>query len=210
MASATRTYRSALRERQAEQTRDRIIAAAARTFSAQGYQATTLAAIAREAGVSVETVKAAGPKAELLIAAFEVTFSGAEGVKSFPETPVGVGLIELPDDVFVAAVVERIAEANKRSFALWTVLVGASLSDRTVEAALQLMLERRRDSFLEFSAQLGRRGIVSADTDTTALADVLSFHFSPEGFQQLVAQSGWSMQRYAAWLSAAARAGVAG
>jgi hypothetical protein len=160
--------------------------------------------------VSVETVKAAAPKSELLIAAFEVTFAGTEGGRPFPETPVGAGLMDIPDEQFVPAVVGRIAEANARSFALWTVLVGAALSDPTVEAALQAMLERRRESFLGFAGELQRRGIISAQADTTALSDVLSFQFSPEGFQQLVAQSGWSRTRYVDWLTAAARAGVAG
>lgn len=206
----TRPYRSALRERQAEQTRERIIAAAAHTFASEGYQAATMAAIARRAGVSVETVKTAGPKPELLISAFEFTFAGTEGKTPFPETPAGAGLLEMPDAAFIAAVVDRIAAANARSFALWTVLVGASLSDPTVAAALNAMLTRRRDSFLMFVDELLRRGLVAGAPKRDALADVLSFQFSPEGYQQLVDQSAWEPDRYANWLTATVRAGLAG
>ena len=50
--AAPRVYRSELRARQAHETRQRIIHAASVNFARQGYQATTLSAIAREAGVS--------------------------------------------------------------------------------------------------------------------------------------------------------------
>ena len=51
-----RIYRSELRQQQAAQTRRRIIEAAIEEFSHNGYQAATLAQIAKRAGVSIETV----------------------------------------------------------------------------------------------------------------------------------------------------------
>ena len=57
----TRAYRSDLRLRQAEETRN-IIDAAAELFSELGYACTTLAKIAKRAGVSVETVQKNGPE----------------------------------------------------------------------------------------------------------------------------------------------------
>ena len=68
----TRVYRSDLRLRQAEETRRNIIDAAAELFSELGYSGTTLAKIAKRAGVSVETVQKTGPKAALIRAAVEV------------------------------------------------------------------------------------------------------------------------------------------
>src|SRR3954451_15005014 len=66
-----RVYRSELRQQQAEQTRSRILTAAAELFAADGYARTTLAKIAAAAGVSPETVQGHGPKAALLVAAIE-------------------------------------------------------------------------------------------------------------------------------------------
>lgn len=71
----SRSYHSELRAEQAQRTRERIMQAAAHEFGTSGYQATTMAAIARSAGVSTETVKAAGSKAELLIRSFETVFA---------------------------------------------------------------------------------------------------------------------------------------
>ena len=66
-----RSYRSTLREQQAEQTRTRVVATAAQLFAAEGYARTTFAKIAAAAGVSAETVQCHGPKAALMIAAVE-------------------------------------------------------------------------------------------------------------------------------------------
>ena len=196
---ATRTYRSDLRVRQAQETRRRILEVAAHSFAEQGYQATTLAAIARRAGVSAETVKSAASKAELLIAGFEVTFSGSEAAESLTHTEVADGVLDLPDDVFLEAVLTQITTANARGFALWTVLLGAALSDPVVDAALQGILTRRRADYRLLVRELIRRGI-TAPVEEDSTADTLSFLLSPESYQQLVAQSGWSLERYTAWL----------
>src|ERR1700754_1064654 len=71
ISAKTRAYRSELRQKQAELTRSRVVAAAAELFAAEGYARTTLAKIAVAAGVSAETVQGHGPKAALLIAALE-------------------------------------------------------------------------------------------------------------------------------------------
>lgn len=196
----TRTYRSELRAQQARQTRRRIVEASARLFAAAGYQATTLAAIARAAGVSTETVKSAGSKAELLLAAFEVVFSGTEAAETLTDTEVGQGVMELADDVFLDAVIGQIAIANARGYALWTVVLGAAASDPVVDAALQQILVRRAADYRRLVDELVRRGTADAGADAEATAAALSFLLSPEGYQQLVAQSGWPTEKYTAWV----------
>ncbi|WP_019181654.1 TetR/AcrR family transcriptional regulator [Microbacterium yannicii] len=198
-----RAYRSALREQQALQTRRRIVEAAARLFATRGYQATTLASIAREAGVSTETVKTAAPKAELLIAAFEVTFAGTEAAESITETPVAQDVLELADDVFLDVLLDRIAAANARAHALWTVLVGAAASDPVVDGALQEILRRRAADYAGLVDELLARRYAPSVVDAGATAAALSFLLSPEGYQQLVAQSRWTPERYVTWLRSA-------
>ncbi|CAH0140268.1 TetR family transcriptional regulator [Microbacterium sp. Bi121] len=206
VSEAPRAYRSELRAQQALETRRRIIEASARLFATNGYQATTIAAIAREAGVSSETVKSASSKAELLISAFEVTFSGSEGADSLTDTEVAAGVLDVPDPGFLDAVLTQIAAANARGHALWTVLLGAALSDPVVDAALQGMLARRAADNIAFVTELVRRGLAAHTQDVAGTAAVLSFLLSPEAYQQLVAQSGWSPERYRAWLRAAVAA----
>src|SRR5258708_17723524 len=64
-----RPYHSPVRKQQAEQTRERILAAAREKFRSAGYAASTLAAIASGAQVSTKTVEAAyGSKRGILAA----------------------------------------------------------------------------------------------------------------------------------------------
>jgi AcrR family transcriptional regulator len=74
---AGRSYRSPLRERQRAETRAAVIEAAETRFVEQGYAATSIAEIARVAGVSPETVYATfGSKRELLRAAVVAAATG--------------------------------------------------------------------------------------------------------------------------------------
>jgi AcrR family transcriptional regulator len=57
-ARQKRSYQSAVRERQAAETRQRIAAASRRLLASKGYAAMTIGAIAREAGVAAQTVYA--------------------------------------------------------------------------------------------------------------------------------------------------------
>lgn len=207
--STARVYRSELRARQARETRARIIAAAGELFARQGYQATTIAAIARAAGVSGETVKTAASKAELLIAAFEVTFSGYEGAESLTDTDVAAGVLELPDDVFLDAVLAQITDANARGHRLWTVLLGAALSDERVDEVLTQILHRRADDYRRLVDELIARGLAAPKAYPQATAATLSFLLSPESYQQLVAQSGWDADTYMQWLRGAVAAELA-
>jgi AcrR family transcriptional regulator len=57
-AKTKRSYQSAVRERQAAETRQRIATAGRRLLVSKGYAAMTIDAIAREAGVAAQTVYA--------------------------------------------------------------------------------------------------------------------------------------------------------
>jgi len=72
-----RAYRSPQRSAQAQDTRRRIISAAAEQFASAGYPATTMHSVAAAAGVSVASIELAfGSKARLLKAAIDVAIAG--------------------------------------------------------------------------------------------------------------------------------------
>jgi AcrR family transcriptional regulator len=74
---ATATYHSPLRARQAAETRRSIIEAALALFAEQGWAATALPAIAKRAGVSVDTIYSTfGNKSALLMAVVHVAIVG--------------------------------------------------------------------------------------------------------------------------------------
>lgn len=202
----TRIYRSARRDEQAAETRRRILEAAAAAFAELGYAGTTMPEIARRAGVATETVKAAGQKPQLLLGAFEQTFGGRESREPLHERDDLRSLIDATDDDrFLEEFLGFAAEANATVSRLWPAFTSAALSDPAVDAALQDLLARRRRDFAAFVAELDRRSAVAGDIDRDDLASALSFLYSPEGYQQLVNESGWSRQKYASWLAAQTR-----
>jgi AcrR family transcriptional regulator len=205
----TRTYTSTLRAEQAANTRQRILDAAATCFARGGYTGTSLADIAGEAGVSVETVKLNGPKRELLMGAFEQAFSGSEGREGIAERDIGRDIRAVDDnDAFLAGYLHFVAEANRRTSGLWASFLSAASSDPLVQESLDDLLARRRTDFRASVSELMRRGLIAPGTSPKRqgeLADVLSFIVSPESHQQLVGQSGWSMKGYERWLADAIR-----
>ena len=74
-----RAYHSLRRREQAQRTRQAILAAARRLFVAHGYRGTTIEAIARGAGVAVQTVYAAlGSKRRMLVALLDQMAADAD------------------------------------------------------------------------------------------------------------------------------------
>lgn len=203
-----RVYTSPLRAAQAEQTRHRILGAAAELFATAGYAATSMAQIGAAAQVSTETVKANGPKSALLLAAFDQAFSGAEGVGAINERETGNALLRHDDADLLDALVAFVSGANQRVARLWTAVVEAANSDSAVAVELEQLQGRRRSDFRAAVAAFRARGLARRPDPDDELADALSFLVSPEGYTQLVLDSGWSVTRYRTWLAATIQAVV--
>lgn len=202
-----RPYRSSLRASQAAQTRARVLDAAAQLFARTGYAGTALGDIARGAGVSVETVKAMGPKRGLLLASFERSFAGADGLDSLADHhPVKEITAELDDEAYLARIVHFVAESNRRSCGIWTAFVAAAASDDLLAHELEGLQRRRRNDMLVFVAELRARGLLTDRVSDETCADAVSFLLSPEGYTQLVEGAGWAQEHYERWLTGAVRA----
>src|SRR5215218_6265163 len=94
----TRRYESPRRREQAAATRRLILEAAERLFERQGYAATTMAAIAREAGVALKTVYVAfETKSGLLRALWHLRLRGDEADVPIGERPWYRAVLAEPD-----------------------------------------------------------------------------------------------------------------
>src|SRR5262245_50862304 len=94
----TRRYESRRRREQAAATRQEILDAAQRLFERQGYAATTMAAIAAEAGVALKTVYVAfETKSGLLRALWHLLLRGDEEDVPIPERPWYREVLAEPD-----------------------------------------------------------------------------------------------------------------
>lgn len=197
---ASRPYSSPLRDEATARTRERIVAAAGRLFAAQGYVATTMAAIAREAGVSVQSVHLAGPKSTLLMASFEVALAGDEGTHPLHERPALAAIMTLPPDEALPAYVHFLAEANARTAGISRALYVAAETDETIAALVADLDERRHHDIRAGILWCIDRGMLQGDIDVDQRTDVLTHLVSPETYRFFVRERGWSDDLYREWL----------
>ena len=195
-----RPYHSTRRQEQAAETRRRIIDAAHELFVARGYGRTTIAEIASTAGVASETVYAAfRNKHTLLRHVWYVNFRGDEEDVRFKDRPEILAVLAEPDlatrfgqhAVVVTAVFRRVAP-------LLAALQGAAASEPAAEAMLAEWDKQRLDActaYAESAAATGQLAVSEAEC-----RDVLAATMDGALWQRLVADSGWSDKRFAAWL----------
>src|SRR6516164_8138736 len=95
-----RAYNSPRRQQQADATRREILEAARRLFEQQGYTATTMGAIASEAGEALKTVYVAfETKSGVLRALWHVVLRGDDGEVPVSELPWYQETLTEPDPV---------------------------------------------------------------------------------------------------------------
>lgn len=195
-----RTYSSPSRVAEAAVTRRRIIDAAARLFIRDGFAATSMKAIALEAGVSVQSVNLAGPKASLLIAAFELSFAGDEGRHALTSRPELVEIMQNPStDGALTAYVGFLSAANQRSAPLIRALRAAADADAAARAAFADLEQRRHRDMVNGAHWMASRGLVAL-ASSAEVADVLGYVTGPETYLAFAEDRGWRPIKYEEWL----------
>ena len=182
-----RPYRSALRQRQAAETRLRVVEAAVTLFGQQGYRATTFSQLAREAGVSVKTVQEHGPKSALLQAAVELASFGVEGETDFFATDVGQAMLQVRDaDELAALVGEAMLAINTPSAGLWTTVVGAAHGDEELSGYHAQMLGLIRAQVEHVLRHVSDRGWLRLDVPFDDLVEAFCVIICVETYTRFV------------------------
>lgn len=203
--AARRPYRSARREAQARATRAAILEAARRLFAAEGYARTSREAIAREAGVAVQTVGAVfGSKRAVLDALVAEADRGdgrspSPAVRSWPQE-----LREQPDAHALlrhhAAGSRRVSE---RTAAVTESLRRAAGADPEIAELWVSAQQRRLRGQATVVELLAAHGPLRAGLSRAEAADVLWALTDDALYQGLVAERGWRPERFEAWLGEA-------
>lgn len=195
--TATRTYRSPLRERRAEETRAALLAAASRSFVERGWSATGMREVAAEAGVATETLyKHFSSKRILFQAAVDQAIVGDDERLAVAERPEFAALGAGSRADRLAAAARLVREINERTAGFALVLREAAPSDDEIAGMLRATRERqRRDVEAGVALVLGRRPSATERDGVWAIT-------SPEVHLLLVDESGWSLEHYEAWLAA--------
>ena len=183
------------RQRQALWTRRLIVDAARRLFLERGYSATTMDAIAEEAGVAVSTVYAAFKNKRTILRAIREAWHEQTRAREINEEAS-----RQPDP---ERRLEMVAHATRRQWetggAVVAVYQGAAAADREAAAELREALRGRRaalDRVVEGMEEAALRPELSVDR----AAAILRALCRAEVYRELVEESGWSPDEYEAWL----------
>lgn len=198
-----RRYDSDLRAARAAATRRAVLAAARELFVEQGYAATSVAAIARRAGVAVDTVYAsAGRKPAMMSHLVESALSGTDEVVPGPErdyvdrlrATVGARAKLAVYAGAVAAIGERLAPVHRA-------LAEAAVTDVDCAALRRAVATRRRENMRLLAGDLRTTGEVRPGLTDDDVADVVWAMNSAEFQALLVGGRGWTTDEFADWLA---------
>ena len=197
---STRSYESGLRTEQARLTRARIVDAARALLLDGGYEAMTMAALARAADVSTQTIyNAVGGKAAVIKAAYDVTLAGDDDPRPMIERPEFSALVTATDPATMlrayAAFSRRIGERVGPLLAA----LGAN-ADEEVRAFTSTIEDERLRGNGSMVAQLARRVGLPKGMSRQRATDIVWALTAPELFARLVRQRGWTPAEYERWL----------
>lgn len=201
----SRRYDSELRKSQAAATRQVIVDAALAVFLEHGYAGATMQKIAESAGVVVETIyRAFDGKAGLFKEAVEAALAGgaARAERPVEQRPAIQAVITEPDP---RRKLERYADTqpgiHARLGSLYRTLAEAAAVDPRL-ADIQEELEMRRlHGMARFAQHLSETGALRAGITVDEARDVLWTINSHAVHRMLVAERGWSPDRYRDWLA---------
>jgi AcrR family transcriptional regulator len=206
-----RRYESPRRREQAAATRMHILEAAQRLFEEQGYAATTMAAVAAEAGVALKTVYLAfETKSGLVRALWDVLLRGSR------DSPVATQpwyreVIEERDP-------ERRLRLNARNSRMVKTRIGGLLQvlrsaaplDADVAALWDLIETDFYDNQRVIVQELDATRSLRPGLDVDRATDILWTLNHPDVWQLLVVTRGWTPEQYEQWFGDTACAQLLG
>jgi AcrR family transcriptional regulator len=195
-----RKYESPRRREQAEATRRDILAAAQSLFEDQGYLATTMAAVATAAGVSLKTVYLAfDTKSRLLRTVWDVLLRGERDI---PVAQVNWyrEVIEEPDPARQLRLNARnSAKGKQRIGKLLQLLRNAAPQDSDVAALWELIQTDFHANQRVIVESLDAKKALKPDLDVVAATDILWTLNHPDVWHLLVDRCAWTPDRYETW-----------
>ena len=200
---ARRAYTSPRRAEQAAATRNAVLAAARELFVSNGYTATTVAEIAEDARVSVDTVYATvGRKPALLRELVETAISGTEQPVPAEQRDY-VGRIRLAtaarDKITIYA--QAITGIQQRMAPVFLALRDAATTDSECASLWSEIAARRATNMGTFAADLRTTGELRTDLSDHQVADIIWSMNAAEYWVLLVRERGWTPAQFEAWLT---------
>ena len=192
--------KGASRTRQTQATRRRIVDAAAELFVAEGYAATTLAQVARRAGVAVQTVYFHfGNKRTVLKEAVDVAAVGDDEPVALLERPWLERVRAEPEPRRVIELwLDNSRTIMERVGPIMRVVRDAAATDPEMAAQWNTNAEQRATAFRMLAQLLDDRDALRVPLDEAT--DILCALLGLELHAMLV-DRGWTSERWQRWVS---------
>jgi len=199
--SAPLTPAQIRRSLQSSATRTAIVEAAHRLMLERGYVATSIGAIADEAGVAVQTIyNSIGNKADLLSAVLELASTRPDCPALVPDLlrQRVAGAVSAPEIIRILA--DWFALVHERTSSVFRVIGQAAAVDPDVAKLELRRAAGRLHNYGEAASALrARRGVRAGLSDHEVAAAIWAIGH-PQVYQSFVNDLGWSVGAYREWL----------
>jgi AcrR family transcriptional regulator len=198
-----RGYDSPLRREQAARTRRQILDSAKELFERNGYAATTMAAIASAAGVSLKTVYLAfDTKSGLLRALWHLLLRGEHDAIPVGEQAWYREVLEEPDPERQLRLNARNSLIVKtRAGAILEVIRDAASSDPEIAALWARIQTEFRENQRAVVQSIADKRALPPGLDVATASDILWALNHPTLYSLLARERGWAAERYERWLA---------
>lgn len=185
------------RTARARATRARIIAAATGLFTTHGYATTSVEAVAKAAGVGVQTVYYAfGTKRAILATALDRAVAGDDEPVPTLDRPWARAVLAAPDPVDqLRRQVAGAAAIHGRAAALLDAVRSAAATEPELAEVWRTNVEQRRTVQREFMVALATKTPLRVER----AADIALATLSPETYLLLTGTCGWTPQQWEQW-----------
>jgi AcrR family transcriptional regulator len=196
-APRRRPYDARRRREAAEASRKEVLAQSRRLFLEGGYGRTTIASIARAAGVSQESVyKGFGGKPGLVRAIYEQSLLGAGGPAA-EERSDHAQVSVMHAGELMEQLGQLAAEVSPLAAPVFLLIRDAAASgDQEMASLLRDVDDARYRRMLHNARQVLGRGFLRTDITEEEVADVMFTCTSGELFENLVLKRGWSNEQF--------------
>jgi AcrR family transcriptional regulator len=203
--ATSRTYNSPRRAQQAAATRRAILDAAQALFEKDGYAATPMASIAKEAGVALKTVYLAfETKSGVLRALWHLRLRGDEGSAPMGQRDWYRQMLEEPDperQLKLNAGNSTVVKARLGS--LMEVIRSGARADPDIAKLWANIQAEFLDNQRAIVESLQRKKALARGLKVARAADILWALNHPDLYQLLVSERGWTPEQYEKWLAQA-------
>ena len=193
------------RAEKARANRRRMREAALVLFTERGYAATSMQAIADEAGMAVQTLYFTfGTKSALLKEILDIAVAGDEERVPTLERPRVRAAIADPDPVLQLRELARLSrEIYERVAPVLQVVAAAASADADLAELWETNNAQRAVVMEEFIAALAAKGPLRDGLDAAMALDIALALLSPEMYRFLTNRRGWSPSRWEEWTAGA-------